>query len=374
MNLIIDSLKNLDEQSRKKLMIFGIGFVGIIILIIIISIIVSIVNRRTPYEDMEEIMEKAAYNYYQQNLGQLPTETVKTSVISAQTLVEQEYMKEISKYTKDESCSGNVIVTYYDGEYDYQGYLTCNDFTTSLLTDKIKKDNAVITSGAGLYDESGVLRFRGEHVNNYLKVDDVIYRIMKIDTENKIYLTPETMNYNDLNVFVYWDDRYNTEAQSSCGINDYSLSRVRDTAENIYKNLNKNLKDKTTTFTACVANRADNNTDNSGNVECSKVLEKVNVSLIPIYEYIKASIAPSCTMPASKECKNYNYLYMDESGWWSGTGDATNTDKIYGIKSNGEIEKNKGYTRMLARYVIALKPNTLFKTGEGTLEKPYEIR
>ena len=374
MNSIIDSLKNLDEQSRKKLMIFGISFVGIIILIIIISIIVSIVNRRTSYEDMEEIMEKAAYNYYQQNLGQLPTETVKTTVISAQTLVEQEYMKEISKYTKDESCSGNVIVTYYDGEYDYQGYLTCNDFTTSLLVDKIKKDNVVVTSGAGLYDESGLLRFRGEHINNYLKIGDVLYRIIKIDTDNKIYITPNDLDDYDDNSRIYWDDRYNSIDDMSTGINDYSISRAREGLNNIYNKFDKELKNHLVNFNLCINKRAETDVNNDGSVECGKILEKQKISLLPVYEYIRASIAPSCVSTKTKECKNYNYLVMEDKGWWTLTADSSSTSHIYFINSSGEIDREKGNNKKLGRYVLALKPNTLFKTGEGTLEKPYEIR
>lgn len=374
MKYLLDSFKMMDDESKKKIKIFGIGAIGIIVLIIIISIIFAIVNRKTSYENMEQIMANAAYEYYQNNLSKLPNESIRTSVVDENTLVNEKFMKPIKKYTKDESCKGNVVVTYNNNDYDYQAYLTCNDFVTTLFSDKLKKDNSIVTTGAGLYDETEILRFRGEHVNNYLKINDIIYRIIKIDSENKIYITPQDMDDKDESIYVYWDDRYNTEADLSCGINNYSLSRIKDSLEKVYSKLDKQLKENTTTFTACTANRLDSDANNTGSTECSIQMENVNISLIPIYEYIKASIAPACTTPASKECKNYNYLYNEKYRWWTNTGDASNTDKIYYVNYSGEIEKDRGFSKMISRYVVALKPNTLLKDGNGTEENPYTIR
>ena len=374
MNNLIDALKNMDEQSKKKMKLFGIGFIAVIVLIIVISIIVSILGKKTSYESMEEIMEKAAYEYYQDNLGQLPTADVKETVISAQTLVEQEYMKEISKYTKDDSCSGNVVVTYRNGEYDYQGYLTCDNFVTSLLVDKVKKDNAVVTSGAGLYDESGTLRFRGEHVNNYLEIEKELFRIIKIDNENRIYITPDTMDDYDDDLKIYWDDRYNSDEDSSCGINDYLVSRANESLDKLYEKLNNTLKENIVNYDLCVSKRNELDVNNTGIIECSKKIENKKIGLLPLYEYIKGSIAPSCLSSNSKECKNYNYLVMQDLSWWTITADSSNSYYIYYVNTTGEIEKERGNNGKLARYVVALKPNTLFKTGNGTKEKPYEIR
>lgn len=374
MKSLIENFSNLDDNSKKKLKLFGIGLIAIIILIIVISIIVAIINRKTSYEDMEVIMEKAAYDYYQNNLSQLPTESVKTSVVSAQTLTDQEYMKSIEKYTKDSSCTGNVVVTYVNGDFDYQGYLTCSSFVTSLLNEKIKKDNAIVTTGAGLYDEEGTLRFRGERVNNYLKVNDQLYRIIKLDSNGNIYITPQDMDDMDETLYVYWDDRYNSEEKSNCGINDFSLSRIKDSLETIYNNLDKDLKLKTVNFNACVANRDSKDVNNTGAIECSKVIENSKISLIPVYEYMKASISPACATPSSRECKNYNYLYNDDMSWWTNTGDTANTDKIYAVNYNGEIERERGNSRKLARYVVALKDNTVLNKGNGTESKPYTIR
>ena len=374
MKALLETFNNMDDESKKKIKIFGIGFIVIIALIIIISIIVGIINRKTSYENMEKIMEEAAVKYYENNLGQLPTADVKTTIVSAQTLVEQKYMKEISKYTKDESCSGNVMVTYRDGEYDYQAYLLCNSFNTTLLVDEIKKNNPVVASGEGLYNESGVFRFRGEHVNNYLKIDKEIFRIIKIDNENKIYITPNTMDDMNDDLHIYWDDRYNSEEDSSCGINDYTVSRANESLDKLYDSLSNNLKQNTVNYNLCINKRNELDIINTGDIECSKKLENKKIGLLPLYEYIKGSIATLCVSANSKECKNYNYLVMEDLSWWTITADSSNSYHIYYVTGSGEIDKDRGDTKRIARYVVALKDNTLFKSGKGTFEEPYEIR
>lgn len=364
--------KNLDDESKKRVKVFGIGFIAIVILIIIIAVVVAIINRKTSYEKMEEIMESAAYKYYQDNPDMLPNSNIKKTVVSAETLVESEYMKEISKYTKDESCTGNVEVTYNDSDYNYQAFLMCNNFETKLLVDAIKENNNIVTSGAGLYNEGEVLRFRGEYLSNYIKFKEELYRIIKIDNENKIYITPDYMDPNDDSTYLYWDDRYNSQEDSYCGINDYSLSRVRTSLDEIYKKLDDTLRKNTTTFNACVGKRFD--MDSNNGADCSNILNNVNISLIPIYEYIRASIAPACNSPLSKECSNYNYLFDDEYSWWTLTADAATTSEIYYITYRGEIEKDKGYNKKVARYVIALNSNVVLNSGNGSENNPYQIR
>ncbi|MBE6161229.1 MAG: hypothetical protein E7158_03315 [Firmicutes bacterium] len=364
-------LENLDDESKKRIKIFGVAVVVFILLIIVIAIIVAIVNRKTSYEEMEDIMAKAAYKYYEDNKGQLPTEEVKTTVVSAQTLVEKEYMKPISKYTKDESCSGNVVVTYKDGEYFYQPFLTCNGFVTSLLIDKLKKDNQVVASGDGLYDEAGVLRFRGEYVNNYLKLDGFLYRIIKIDSDNKVYITPDFLDDNDESIYLIWDNRYNTESDTYSGINDYSLSRIKKSLNSLYDNFGTTVKSNTVKFSTCIGKRGFD--DQNNGVECN-VFDDSYISLIPTYEYIKASLAPACSSPSSKECANYNYLHNEDYSWWTATGSSENTDDIYYVSLNGEIDKERGDTSKVARFVLALKPDAVLRSGNGTKKSPYEIR
>ena len=372
MGSLIEKLTgNLDDESKKKIKKFSIIFIMIFILIIILSIIFAIIGKKTSYTDMEVIMEKAAYEYYKKNPSQLPNSEVKTSAVSAQTLVEQEYMKDISKYTKDESCSGNVVVTYIDGDYNYQGYLECNKFRTSLLVDKIKNDNPIVESSDGLYNEDGLLRFRGDYVNNYLKIGNEIYRIMKIDNDNKIYITIDELKSGDEKYSFYWDDRYNTDEKSYCGVNEYSLSRIKKSLNSLYDELDDLLKKNIVNYELCFGKRSPDDSNNG--VECLSK-ENAKIGLMPISDYMKASIAPTCVTPNSKECCNYNYLHNEEFSWWTMTGVGGETVHTYSISFRGEIEKDRGDIKKIARYVVALDGTTVYSKGNGSKNNPYEIR
>lgn len=369
-----EKLANMDTESKKKIFIFGGIFIGVIILIIIISIIVAIINRRTSYLKVEEMMTTAGYKYYQDNPGKLPTGEVKTTSVSVDTLVSEEYIKDIKKMTKDDSCTGEVIVTNMGDDYDYQGFLKCGDFKTSYLIDQVKKNNPIVDKNDGLYNEDGILRFRGEYVKNYLKIGETLYRIVKINPDNKMYIIlDETDDSND-ELYIPWDDRYNTQEDRMCGINDYSLSRIKRTIEQYYNKLDNNVKNNTTTFNACYGGRSKEDSNNTGQSECSRMLENVNVSLLPLYDYMKASLAPGCQTPSSQECRNYNYLVGNDSSWWTSTGDTKDTSSVYYVSSVGEIDSDKADARKAARYVLLLKANAIYSEGNGTKKNPYQIR
>lgn len=375
MTKFIEIFKNLDENSKKLLKKFLIGLGIFILLLIILIVVIKIITRKTSYVDTENIMAQAAYNYYQDNKELLPTSEVKTQVVSIQTLVDGEYMKELVKYTKNESCTGNVVVTYVDGEYDYQGYLTCDDFNTELLVDKIKNDNEIVENGNGLYKENEeLLRFRGEFVNNYLKVGEEVYRIIKIDNENRMYLMPSVIKSNNEDYRSTWDDRYNKEQDSSCGINDYSVSRVKEKLNSIYENLDPTLKNKLVNFDLCIGKRTKADITTDGQVECKTKETDQRIGLLPLYEYMRASIDNGCNSFTSKECKNYNYLVMKETSWWTLTAMADDTATSYSVLSSGVIDKDKGFSKKATRFVVALRANTLYNGGKGTLEDPYTFR
>lgn len=380
---LIENLKSkfnqVDDESKNKIKKLGILFliiaVVIVVIIIVVSIVLSIINRKYSYEDTEVIMKDAAISYFENNISLLPSAEIGSTVVEVQKLVEEEYMKELSKLTKNDTCTGKVVVKNDNGTYNYQAFLTCNDYATTLLKDEITKNNSIVESGDGLYNENGLLRFRGEIIKNYLKVEDTYYQIMKIDNEGRIFITPNELRSYDENYYVYWDNRYNSEKSMEYGINEYNLSRIKLSLDNIYNNLiSDSLKEHLTSYTSCIAKRGIYDSISDGTIECAVTNNNQFISLIPTYEYIKASTAPACVSINNKECGNYNYLLMKDQNWWTATGNSANTYESFIVRYNGSIEAEYTSTMSLARYVIALKGDTLLKKGSGTYEDPYEIR
>ena len=78
-------------------------------------------------------MNQDKISYLMDNKDMLPNTENNMVSIPVETLVEQEYMKPLYKYTKNKTCTGEVKVLYKDNDYDYQGYLTCDNFKTIIL-------------------------------------------------------------------------------------------------------------------------------------------------------------------------------------------------------------------------------------------------
>ena len=66
----------------------------------------------------------------------------------------------------------------------------------------------MFTTGNGLYDLNGEKVYRGETVNNYVKLDNALFRIVKIIANNQILLIADDVL--DSSSLPY-DDRYNSD-------------------------------------------------------------------------------------------------------------------------------------------------------------------
>ena len=89
--------------------------------------------------------------------------------------------------------------------------------TTFRLYKKVLSDNSIVTSGYGLYNMDNAKVFRGEDVNNYVKLENSLWRIVKVNSDNTLMLIHnEGLHYNQA-----WDDRYNEAKLYNIGNNQY---------------------------------------------------------------------------------------------------------------------------------------------------------
>lgn len=371
MSNILNTIKNFITANKQK-MILLISLIGVMIVIIIaIAIMVKVVGSKITYEELEKKLTSAAESYTKDFPAELPTTEVPTKVISATTLIEKEYIKELKKYVKDASCTANVNVTYKDGTYNYQTFLTCKNFKTEKLIDTIKNSNQLSSFGEGLYEINNELVYRGDNPNNYIKFADRLWRIVKVNNKGQFILI---LNDLDSKNYGKWDDRYNTEKSSQKGINNYSLSRALENLMNIYQENYSQYSAYLSKFDLCIGKRNENNITKDGSVECNNVMADQTIGLLPVYDYMNASLDSLCIMSTSNECQNYNYLVNNKDKWWTVTGNSDNTYEVFYINYSGKILYEEAIMSANYRYTIALKDNVLYKSGAGTLEDPYEIR
>ena len=63
-----------------------------------------------------------------------------------------------------------------------------NNKEGEILALTLQKDNGLVSEGEGLYNNEGELIFRGKNVNNYLLYSNILWRIVKVNTDNSVLL------------------------------------------------------------------------------------------------------------------------------------------------------------------------------------------
>lgn len=366
-------IRDLFEQKPELKKIILIGLVSVILLIIVITVFSSIKPKKLTYEQIENEMKKAAINYYNSNKDKLPGEG-ESITITYNTLVEAEKIKPMEKYTKT-SCTGNVVIKNNNGEYSYTPYLDCgSSYKTLEFYNKILTDNEIVTDKSGLYVQGDSKVFRGELVNNFVSINNNLWRIVKIDSDNSTKLVLYSGKFRSS-----WDNRYNSDRKSSVGKNTYTVSRLKETIDSLYKDetfIGSDIKSKLVSKPLCLGARNEEENINNGSIECNETLENEYIGNLSLYEYINASLDTKCVNADTNECQNYNYLVDTESNisWWLQTPIKENSYQAYYVSSYGSINISNCSTNLYVRPTIYLSDNVMYSTGTGTLDDPYIIK
>lgn len=371
-----------DKAKARKQLLKVVGIVSGVLIVIFLGflLLTIIIGRNYSYEQIEQILKNAGVKYYKIQEVLLPSSDGEKSEVDASTLSSEEYklMKPLSKLKKNAVCTGKVVVQKINNDFVYTPYLDCGDkYKTEELYKAVIDKNKIMTSGNGLYEMNGEYVFRGETVNNYLKLSQGLFRIVKITSDNKILLIPQFDEYYS----GVWDDRYNSEAAYNTGINSYQLSRVRTVLNTLYSAkidnlvlLSDNDRQKLTSFSLCIGKRGKDEENNSGSIECSDTMDNQMIGLLTAADYINASIDSNCKKTTSKSCQNYNYLKVKGIPWWLLTADGNKTSDVYYVSGDGYIVSSNALNYNYVRPTIMLNNNVMIKSGNGTENAPFILK
>lgn len=363
------------ENLLKIVIIFGV----VIVLIIIISSCSSktIVNKNEDYLVTEQKMVSAAKKLVNKSSTFLPKDLEESKTIKLSTLINNNEINQI--YANEDSnvvCSGFVTVIKKDENvYKYTPYLKCGKYyqTKSIADYIIDKEN-IVQENDGLY-KSGedFYYFRGENPNNYVLLDEILYRIISINSEKQIRVV-STKSYGS----SVWDDRYNSSEDRYVGINNYEKSRIKEYLEDLYNSsenyFSPELKSMIVPHDICIGKRSENDNNNiSGEIECREVSRNNKIGLIYTSEYLKASIDSGCQSGSNHECGNYNYFSNIASYLRTQTASADDSYQVYSI-DEAVFSLNRASNSFNVFPAFYLDSNTLYKSGLGTKEKPYILR
>ena len=368
----------MSPKLLKKLgLIIGV-FVGIIIILFLFASC-SKGGSSSKLKTIRTDMVQYAYKYYQkkENQDDLPQDDGSSTSLSLKKIIEAGYMSEPTEAYNDESikCNGEVIIENNNGHYLYTPIIECksdkkdNNVSSVLLRDKIIEDQLVETS-VGLYAMGNTYVERGEVTNNYVKIDEDLYRIVRINEDGTIrLLTAKAVNN------VRWDDRYNIDQKNNNGINEYILddinSRLNEKLIDVYNDKSDKLKSYISTQSLCIGKRSAADTTKDGSTECAKTV-RTQFGSIAVYEYLQASLDKDCELPDSSSCLNYNWLSDNSIHGWTVTADAESNFKAFQLSKTCDLKLCKSTTN--AYPVFNISSNVLYKSGTGTKEDPYLIK
>ena len=365
-----------DGNIKKKKMIKNLF--RLIVLAVIIALIFFILSLffmgKKSYNEVEILMKKAASKYYSEHSKKLPKTTGGTVEISAKNLSNLGYMKDIGKYIKKGTCSGKVVVENNDDTFVYTPYLDCGEsYKTMELFREITKSAHLVTEGPGLYAQDNQYVFRGEVTTNYISLNNRLYRIVKVDANNEIELISQEEKEQ---TSVSWDNRYNSDIKSSYGINDFNISRLKNSLDRIYEQDGKRafFTDKEREYIVyhnyCIDKTGPKDPISS---DCLQSSVKMKVGLLTASEYMNASLDDECTYVTSRSCQNYNYLVKSNVDWWLITASGLSSYEAFSV-SGGTIGVSKCFMMKKLRPVIYLNSKTMYKSGTGTKDDPYLVK
>ena len=367
--------------GKDKLLKIGIGIVaGVILIIVILLLVHACTKKDNTYSDIENKMLSAAKKYYKENENLLTKSTSEELTIDDATLTSLGYLKSLADLVKKENvtCTGKVVITYNNGKYRYTPLLDCGDeYKSQTLASHIISTVDRVYTDDGLYDLNGEYVYRGENVNNHVRFSGHDYRIVKITNDHVVLILDERLDRS------VWDDRFNTLRNRKDGINYYynvangERSRICVFLHSLYDGdslFTEDGKVLLAVHDVYVGKRSETMAYNDGSIEKSEVYSNQYIGLLPLYDYINASLDTNCNSAKDKGCSNYNYLNHFDYNWWLQTADSVTTHKAYRVTNYGIIEAITTSSSGLVRPVVYLVKDAIYVKGDGTEDNPYVVK
>lgn len=234
---------------------------------------------------------------------------------------------------------------YYGGRFGYY-YMkfnkkSSNSASAEVLANTIQKQG-IVSKGDGLYNNSGELVFKGTDVDNYLLYSNIMWRIVKVNTDNSVVLVTDS-KISDL---AFSDENSNY-------MKSYLLDWLNENGQNtgILESKLSNKEKFLTKNTICL-----DNVDNLNNITCHKKDNSKYVTTLGLGDYLNSKGEDSY-LNNTDDFWLYN-VKSDKKVWYITNGNLSNdsSSSIHGVKA-----------------VITLKNTIGSIGGKGTKENPYLI-
>ncbi len=226
---------------------------------------------------------------------------------------------------------GNRLIKYYKiyNPKTETGEVLLNLSSKIIESEKIEEEND------GLYEINGNYVYKGKNVNNYLLLDQLLFRIIRINVDKSIDLVlDEYINR------IPWNETITTYDKSN--IKSYIESKILPI-------LDQEKLVKTSYCTDKIHELSE--------ISCNETNNDNYIRLLGINDYLNSLNNDKTYMNSGNE---YIWLYNSgEKNVWHTTGSYlanSSPNNSYGIK-----------------VVVTLKNSTVYLNGDGSLENPYIV-
>ena len=324
------------------------------------------------YQKLEEKLVSAAEDYIKDDEKRIPDPG--TSIeISADTLVSEGYLKELTEYI-DDTCSGKVTVMNNGGLSLYLPEVTCTEYKSvtladQIMTDSLRTEEDALAYKGGLYEMNGEYVFRGKDVNNYVSFGGTTWRILKIDQNGNLRLVKNETEKKT----TRWDTKFNAETQRSYGINNYVTSDLYETLNNSYSSFKEENKRHLIPHDVCIGKRKETDRNVDLSIDCGEnVLSNQYLSTVNLSDFVLASLDENCKSIDSGSCSNFNYWMENIDTVWTTNASADNTYEVYTFgNAMSQIARANGKNSYY--WVVYVSGRELYSSGTGTAKDPYVI-
>ena len=201
------------------------------------------------------------------------------------------------------------------------------------LPTKIIDDNQIVETGAGLYLVNGNYIYKGQEVDNYILINNILFRILRINSDKTIDLVMD-----DYVNRLEWNKEITTYDKSS--IKEYLEKTILPLVKNDYLIETSYCTDKVFDLKE---------------VTCENTNKDSFIRLLGINDYLNSLNEDETFIEG-----DYVWLYNsgNNNAWHTTSNYLSNSkpNNLYGVKG-----------------VITLKNSTTYLKGNGTIDNPYTI-
>lgn len=217
----------------------------------------------------------------------------------------------------------------------YNPKVDSKDGSVLLAKDIVGKSEFATDDEDGLISASGNYIYKGDVKNNYLRYNDMLWRIVRINSDNSIDII-----LDDYITLLPWNN----------SVVEFEKSDIYEYLNKEFLNkLDKDMLNKTSFCTDKISDLT--------NITCDNQNTDTYVKLLDVANFLNSV----------RDSKSY-LVNQEEIFWLSDYG----TDKIW--HTNGfNVSQSLANTFYEVRPMVRLKNTTVYKDGDGTSEKPFEV-